>query len=157
MSSTFARKFRNISLRHWRFSPVSQQHTPRMVLTCSTCQICVGNEKKKGSFRTIHTLQAPSQTAGSHDGSSQGNPLQCKPPFELVLPPSKVQLQYITTFRKTPIWRQENKPLSINSCAAWRSSSNFSGVSSGPCGSRTVATIPLSRYQHQSVPTISQL
>jgi hypothetical protein len=52
--------------------------------------------------------------------------------------------------RKTTIGRQEYKPVSINSCAAWRSSSSFSGVSSGPGGSRNVAAIPLSRCQHQS-------
>ena len=44
---------------------------------------------------------------------------------------------------------EECQPVSMNSCAACRSSSNFSGVSSGPCGSRGVATIPLSRWVHE--------
>lgn len=37
-------------------------------------------------------------------------------------------------------------PVSMNSCAAMRSSSSFSGVSSGPAGSRAVAGIPFKRY-----------
>ena len=37
-------------------------------------------------------------------------------------------------------------PVSINSWAACRSASSFSGVSSSPCGSRTVAEISLRRW-----------
>lgn len=39
-----------------------------------------------------------------------------------------------------------NLPLSMNSCAASRSASSFSGVSSGPAGSRNTAGISLSFY-----------
>lgn len=40
----------------------------------------------------------------------------------------------------------QHKPLSMKSCAACRSSSSFSGVSSDPAGSLNVAVIPLSLW-----------
>ena len=44
------------------------------------------------------------------------------------------------------IKNSDGSPLSMKSCAAWRSASSFSGVSSGPGGSRSGAVIPLRRW-----------
>lgn len=147
-SSTLSQTFYNISPHRSHFSLVSQLHTPRRALTCNTCKHIHKNKKPKKikpsvCFQCLHKLlevtTAPVRKAFFNVSLFFGQFFLCQ------------RLSYETSgFRIAPVESTKNtKPLSINSCAARRSSSSFSGASSGVCCSRTVATIPFSRYQHQ--------